>query len=120
MQLEAVRRVPMCDLGLEVRGQVDDIDGIKWALLRTDTTSYAKALGDEGDFGVGCDFDAQFARADHRARLLAFLSAFLRLALVRVDNGNTSQLVRHGGGSVNQLRFEMCGLKEKSSEVGEF
>jgi hypothetical protein len=41
MQLEAVGRVSMRDLSLEVRRQVDDVDGIEWAFLRADTTSYA-------------------------------------------------------------------------------
>jgi hypothetical protein len=67
----------MCDLCLEVRGQVDDVDGIEGAFLGADTTSNAQTLRDEGDFGRVCDFDAQLARADNRARLLAFLSAFL-------------------------------------------
>lgn len=48
----------MGDLGLEVRGQVDDVDGIEWALLRADTASYAQPFGDEGNFRAGVDFDA--------------------------------------------------------------
>ena len=48
----------MGDLGLEVGGQVDDVDGVEGALLRADTASYAQAFGDEGDLGAGVDFDA--------------------------------------------------------------
>ena len=68
----------MRDLSLEVRGQVDDIDGIERALLGADTASYAQALGDEGDFGVVGHFDAQLARADNGTGLFTFLPAFLR------------------------------------------
>ena len=48
----------MGDLALEVRRQVDDGNGAKGALLRADTTSYAKGLGDEGKAGVGGHLDA--------------------------------------------------------------
>lgn len=67
----------MRDLGLEVGGQVDDVDGIKGTLLGADTATNAQALRDEGDFGTGVDLDAQFARADYGTRLFAFLSTFL-------------------------------------------
>lgn len=68
----------MSDLGLEVRGQVDDVDGVEGAFLGADTAPNAEALRDEGDLGHVVDLDAQLARADNRARLLAFLSAFLQ------------------------------------------
>lgn len=77
VQLEAVRRVSVGDLGLEVGGQVDDVDGVEGAFLRADTASNAEALRDEGDFGRVVDFDAQLARADDGTRLFAFLAAFL-------------------------------------------
>ena len=79
VELEAVGRVSMGDLGLEVRGQVDDVDGVEGAFLRADTAADAEALRDEGDFGRVGDLDAQLARADNGTRLLAFLPAFLRL-----------------------------------------
>jgi hypothetical protein len=83
VQLEAVGRVAVGDLGLEVGGQVDDVDGVEGAFLGADTASDTQALRDEGDLGLGRDFDAQLARADDGTRLLAFLPAFLRLALSR-------------------------------------
>lgn len=67
----------MGDLGLEVGGQVDDVDGVEGTFLGTDTASNAEALRDEGDFGGIVDFDAQLARADDGTRLFAFLPAFL-------------------------------------------
>jgi len=95
MQLEAIGAVPVRDLRLEVGGQVDDVDGIEWTLLRADTASDAQAFRDEGDLAFGSDFDAEFARPHDRARLLALLATFLRLAFVRIDDSDTSQLVRH-------------------------
>lgn len=77
VQLEAVRRVSVSDLGLEVGGQVDDVDGVKGAFLRADTATDTQALRDEGDLGFGGDFDAQFAGAYDGTRFLAFLPAFL-------------------------------------------
>lgn len=67
----------MGDLGLEVRGQVDDVDGIKGAFLGADTASNAQSLGDEGNLGRRVYFDAQLAGAHHGAGLFAFLSTFL-------------------------------------------
>lgn len=77
VQLEAVGGITVGDLGLQVRGQVDDVDGIEGALFRADATSDTQPLGNEGDLGVGRHFDAQLARADDGTRFLAFLSAFL-------------------------------------------
>jgi hypothetical protein len=41
MQLEAVGAIAVSDLSLEVGGQIDDVNGIEWALLGTDTTPNA-------------------------------------------------------------------------------
>lgn len=81
MELEAVCRVTMGDLGLEVRGQIDDVDGVEGTFLRADTTTDTQSLRDEGDLGCVVHLDTQLARADDGARLFAFLSAFLWLAL---------------------------------------
>lgn len=61
MQLEAIGRVSMSDLSLEIGGQVDDIDGTKRTFLRTDTAADTETFGYEGDFGFWGDFDAQLA-----------------------------------------------------------
>lgn len=95
MQLEAVGRITMGDLGFKIGRQVDNVDGTEWAFLRTDTTTYAKALRDEGNLGIRGHLDTELACAHHRARLLAFLSTFLWFALVAVDNGNSGEFVRH-------------------------
>jgi len=39
MELEAVGRVSVGDLGLEIGWQIDDADGVKGAFLRADTLS---------------------------------------------------------------------------------
>jgi hypothetical protein len=78
VELETVGRIPMGHLGFKVGGQVDDVDGTERAFLRTDTTSNAQTLRDEGDLGFGGDLNAQLAGTDHRARLLAFLATFLK------------------------------------------
>lgn len=39
----------MGDLGLEVRRQVDDMDGAEGAFLRANTASNAETLGDVGN-----------------------------------------------------------------------
>lgn len=58
MELEAVGRVSMGDLALEVRRQVDDGDGTEGALLGADTASYAKGLGNKGEAGGRVHFNA--------------------------------------------------------------
>jgi hypothetical protein len=57
----------MGDLGLEVRGQVDNVDGIKGAFLRANTASNTEALRDECNLGVGHHFDAQLPSTYDRA-----------------------------------------------------
>lgn len=89
MQLEAVGGVAVSDLALEVGGQVDDVDSVERAFLWANTASDTEALRDEGDLGLGSDFDTELAGTDDRAGLLALLPAFLRLALVAVDDGDT-------------------------------
>lgn len=93
MELEAVRRVSMGDLTLQIGRQIDNIDCAERAFLWTDTTSYAQALGDEGNFRRGFDFDTKTATTDNGTRLLAFLSAFLERILVRARDGTVSHVV---------------------------
>jgi hypothetical protein len=65
-------------LGLEVRRQIDDVNGTEGTFLRADTATNAQAFGDVGNFGLGSDFDAKLAGSDNGAGLLAFLTTFLR------------------------------------------
>jgi hypothetical protein len=99
MKLEAVGRVSVGDLALKVGREVDDGDGTEGALLGADTASDTQTLRDESQAGLGRDLDTELATADHRAGLLAFLTTFLRLALVAVYNSDTSKFVRHLAGS---------------------
>lgn len=93
VELETVGRVAMCHLALEVRGQVDDMDGAKWTFLRADTASDTEALGDEGDLRVGGDLNAELPRADHGARLLALLPTFLQKSVPLLSAPLRTQLV---------------------------
>ena len=78
MELEAVGSVSMRNMGLEIRWKIDDIDGAKWAFFRTDTATNTETFGNEGDLRLGCDFNTEPSAPNNRARLLAFLSAFLQ------------------------------------------
>lgn len=49
MELEAVGRITMGDLTLEVRRQVDDSDSAEGAAFGADTTTDAEGFGDEGN-----------------------------------------------------------------------
>lgn len=61
MELETVGRVSVGDLTLKVRGQVDNSNGAKGALLGTDTTADAQSLGDEGESGFRSDLDTELS-----------------------------------------------------------
>jgi hypothetical protein len=100
VQLEAVGGVTVCDLALEVCGQVDNLDGVEGALLGADTASDTQPLTDKGDLAGVVDFDTQLAGLDDGTRLLALLATFLRLAFVRVDDGDT----------VGEKRMSLCVL----------
>lgn len=85
MELEAVGRVSMGDLGLEICWQIDDVDGTKWTFLRADTTSNAKTLRNESDLRFRSDLDTETSTSHNRAGFLAFLSTFLFRLLVCVS-----------------------------------
>ena len=78
MQLEAVGGVSVGKLGLEVGGKVDNGDGTKGTLLRTDTATNTEGLRDIGDSRLGGDLDTELAALDNRAGFLAFLTTFLQ------------------------------------------
>lgn len=61
MELERVGRVTVSDFLFQVGGQVDDMDGAKRTLFRTDTTTNAQIFRDECDLWCSVDFDTQFS-----------------------------------------------------------
>lgn len=81
VQFKAVGLESVGDFGFQVGGQVDDVNRAERALLGTDTTSNAKALGNEGDLGFGRDFDTELSGADDRTRSFTLLATFLWFAL---------------------------------------
>ena len=84
MEFETVGRITMRNLDIQVGRQVYDMDSSERTLFRADTASDTKTFRDESNLGVGIDLDTEFACADHRAGLLAFLTTFLhRKTLVK-------------------------------------
>lgn len=77
VKLEAVGRVTVGDLRLEVGGQVDNVDGIERTFLGADTATDTETLGDECDLGLVGDFNTELAGTDDRAGFLALLTTFL-------------------------------------------
>jgi hypothetical protein len=77
MELETVCRITVGDHGLQIGGQVDNVDCVERTFLWTNTTTNAQTFRNEGNLGLWSDFDAQLASANHWARLLAFLATFL-------------------------------------------
>ena len=53
MELEGVGAVAVRLGALEGLGEVDDVDGLEWALLHADAAADAELLRDEGDLGDG-------------------------------------------------------------------
>ncbi len=69
----------MGDLSLEVRWQVYDVNGTEGTFLWADAATDTQPFRDVGNFGLGGDFDAEFAGPDHGTRLLALLPTFLKV-----------------------------------------
>ena len=67
VKLEAIRRITMSDLALQIGGKVDDVDGIKRTLLWANTATNAKALRNKGDLRLGGNFDTELAGSDDGA-----------------------------------------------------
>ena len=76
----------MGNLGFKVGRKIDDVDSAKGAFLWANATSYAEPLGYKGNFRFRGDLDAEFPSPNHRTRLFAFLTTFLRLAFVAIDD----------------------------------
>ena len=81
MKLEAVGRISMSNMGLKIRGQIDNVDGSEWAFLRADTASNAEGFRDECNLGFRSDFNAQATTSNDRTGFLALLSTFLKQSL---------------------------------------
>jgi hypothetical protein len=77
VELEAVGRVTVGDLRLEVGGQVDDVDGIERTFLGADTATDTETLRDEGNLGRVFDLNTELSGTDDGAGLLALLTTFL-------------------------------------------
>lgn len=108
MELEAVGAIAVCDLALEVGGQVDDSNGVEGALLGADTATDTQRLGDEGQARLGSDLDTELATADHRARLLTLLTTLARATLFGEARGQQASPI--GSGVVGGVRGNWARL----------
>ena len=73
----------------EIFREIDDVDGFERALLNANTATDAETLRNPRYLGVLARLDAELASAYYRAKLFALLIAFLRLAPITADDGNT-------------------------------
>jgi len=73
--------------------EVDDSDSVKRAFFNTDSAANTEVFRDSGDLGGFVDLDAEFADAIDRAVFLAFLTAFVGFAFVRIDESDTSFVI---------------------------
>lgn len=106
VELEAVGRVAVRHLRLEVGGQVDNVDGAKGAFFRADTASNAQLFRDKGDFRFWRNLDAKLSGAHDRARFLAFLATFLRQSSKRLSSPRTIVRGPQAGGKSSNDRSE--------------
>jgi len=84
MELETVGRISVCNVRFKVGWQIDDIDSAERTLLGANTATNAETLGDEGNLGLGGNFDTKTATSHDWAGLFAFLSAFLYSNLLSI------------------------------------
>jgi len=92
MELERVGVVSMNRLGLQVRWQVDNLNRFKGTLLHADTTTNTKRFVNLRRLVGSCNFDTKLSHSNDGTCFLALLTTLLRLALVQVDNGDSSLL----------------------------
>lgn len=119
MQLEAVGRVAVGDLRLEVGGQVDNVDGIEGALFGADAAANAQPFADEGNPARWVHFDAELAGSYHGAGLLALLPSVLWSACFRLGLEFRLAISQCSGSNVLALaRFAFVCIDERYT--GEF
>lgn len=106
VQFELIGTETMCGILLQVLGQVNDCNSVKWAALHANTTTNTQFFTDEGNLGTRADFDTQLAChvsfasvgkihtcLDNGAAFLTFLLTFLRLASVCANYGHSGELL---------------------------
>lgn len=71
----------MRNMRLKIGWQIDNIDSPEWTLLGADTATNTQTFGDEGDLGLGGDFDTETPAPNYGARFLTLLSAFLNYTI---------------------------------------
>lgn len=89
VEFEHIGSVTMDGLIGDALGQIDDFDGLEWALLHADGAPDAKTLCDDAALAEPLDLDAQLPLLVNWALSLALQSALLGLALLLVYDSNT-------------------------------
>lgn len=67
MEFEAVGRVAVSDLSLEIGRQIDNVNGAERTFLGADTTADAEAFGYKGDLGLWGNLNTELASSNDRA-----------------------------------------------------
>jgi hypothetical protein len=93
MEFERVGSVSVGNLGLETFGQIDNLNGLKWALLNAHTATNAEVLGDEANCGGRFDVDAYLTSLVDGAGFDALALTFLGFALIGIDNRDSNLIV---------------------------
>ena len=93
MELETIGSITMGCLTLKSLWQIDNGNGVEWALFDAHTASNAHRFGDEANFACLGDINTYFSLFIQWAGLAALLSALLRLTLIWVDNGDSNLTV---------------------------
>ena len=83
----------MGSLPLQILREVDDVDGLKRALLHADTATDAELLRKSSSFRFGAHLDTELAHPHHRTRLLTLLLALLWFAFVIRHDGDARKLL---------------------------
>jgi hypothetical protein len=89
MEFETVGAVSVSGLFGHVLGQVDDLDRFKGAFFNANAASDTQWFGNPTDGRSGLHFDTNLADLVSWAVSGALLLAFLRFALIGVDNGDS-------------------------------
>ena len=92
MELEGVGAVAVHGGVGQVRGDVDNLDGLEGAALLAEGATDAEFFGELGHFGGGFDGDAMFALHVDGASFFAFECALFGFAQIGVHDGDTSDL----------------------------
>ncbi len=85
----------MSDLLGQVSWQIDDSNGLEWALFHANTAANAQFFADKSNFGLWSDVNAKLSHTINWARALTFLLALFWLAAIVIHYRYAGQLIGH-------------------------